>query len=214
MNHRTETVRPIYPFTEGGSSASAEGGPVKVGVISDEEGTDDLEEEEARRPRIARRPQTPTRAEVEAHMTLHAEYRDWCPHCVYGKGMSRQHRSSTGDDEKLGREFSLDYAFMTAEDVGEDMCPVLIGYDHNSLGVWALAVEQKGVSEPVTKWVSGKIDEAGCSGTQVTIRSDQEEAIVALKKSVAIYRRAETVLLESPVRDSKSNGAAERAVKS
>ena len=65
------------------------------------------------------------------------------------------------------------------------------------------------MSEPVTKWVNGKIDEAGCSGTQITIRSDQEEAIVALKKSVAIYRKAETVLLESPVRDSKSNGAAQ-----
>ena len=30
----------------------------------------------------------------------------------------------------------------------------------------------------------------------------------ALKKAVAIYRQAETVMLESPVRDSKANGAA------
>ena len=46
----------------------------------------------------------------------------------------------------------------------------------------------------------------------MSIRSDQEEAIMALKKALAIYRRAETVMLESPVRDSKANGAAERAV--
>ena len=83
-------------------------------------------------------------------MTLHAEYRDWCPHCVYGRGVSHQHRSS-GSDEKLGREFSLDYAFMTAEDVGEDMCPVLVGYDHNSAGIWALAVERKGVTDSATR---------------------------------------------------------------
>ena len=114
----------------------------------------------------------------------------------------------------MGREFSLDSAFMTAEEIGEDMCPALVGYDHNSAGAWALAVEKKGVSETYTRWVNGKIDEAGCAGTPVTIRSDQEEAIVALKKSVAIYRKAETVLLESPVRDSKANGAAELAVKS
>ena len=41
MDHRTETVRPIYPFTEGGSSASAEVGPVKDSAIR-EEGTDEL----------------------------------------------------------------------------------------------------------------------------------------------------------------------------
>ena len=77
-----------------------------------------------------------------------------------------------------------------------------------------MAVEKKGVSETVTKWINGKINEAGCAVTAVTIRLDQEEAIVALMKSVAIYRRAETVLLESPVRDSKANGAAERTVRS
>ena len=33
---------------------------------------------------------------------------------------------------------------MTAEDVGEDMCPVLVGYDNDSHGDWALAVEAKG----------------------------------------------------------------------
>ena len=79
-------------------------------------------EEEARRPRIARRPQTPTKAEYDAHMTLHADYRDWCPDCVAGRGISHQHRSSK--KERTEREFSVDYAFMTAEDVGEDMCNV------------------------------------------------------------------------------------------
>ena len=48
----------------------------------------------------------------------------------------------------------------------------------------------------------------------MSIRSDQEEAIMALKKAVAMYRQAETVMLESPVRDSKANGADERAVRS
>ena len=34
-----------------------------------------------------------------------------------------------------------------------------------------------------------------------------------MKKAVAVYRNAETVMLESPVRDFKANGAAERAVR-
>ena len=37
---------------------------------------------------------------------------------------------------------------------------------------------------------------------------------MVLKRQVAIYRKAETVTMESPVRDSKANGAAERAVRS
>ena len=90
---------------------------------------------------------------------------------------------------------------MTAEDVGEDMCPVLVGYDNDSHGVWALAVDAKGATKPSVQWVKNKIDEAGCSGTPVSLRSDQEESIMALKKAVAIYRQAETVMLESPVRD-------------
>ena len=46
------------------------------------------------------------------------------------------------------------------------------------------------------------------------MRSDQEDSILALKRAVAIDRQAETVMLESPVRDSKANGAAELAVRS
>ena len=37
---------------------------------------------------------------------------------------------------------------------------------------------------------------------------------MAFKKAVAIYRQAETVMLESPARDSNANGAAARAVRS
>ena len=101
MNHSEKTIRPLYPFTEGGSSGSAVDGQVLGEAIAEETGKDEIENEEARCPRIARRPQTPTKAEVEAHMTLHAEYRDWCPHCVHGRGMSRQHRNK--GSEKLGR---------------------------------------------------------------------------------------------------------------
>ena len=143
-------------------------------------------------------------------MTLHADYKDWCPDCVAGRGISPQHRSSK--KERTGREFSIDYAFMTAEDVEEDMCPVLVGYDNDSYGIWALAVDAEGATKSSVQWVNGKIDEAGCSGTPITLRSDQEEAIMALKRHVAIYRKVEAVMLESPVRYSKANGAAERAV--
>ena len=214
QSHNAKSLRPLYPFVEGGSSSSAAvwKGQGTDGAIGGNGLVEAEIEEASRDPKVARRPNTPTKAQVEAHMTLHADYRDWCPHCVYGRGISHHHASSKG--EKLGNEFSLDYAFMTAEEVGEDMCPVLVGFDHNSKGIWALAVDQKGATRSSTKWVTGKIDEAGCAGIRVSIRSDQEESIMALKKAVAVYRQSETVLLESPVRDSQANGAAERAVRS
>ena len=93
------------------------------------------------------------------------------------------------------------------------MCLVLAGYDHNSNGILALVVDKKGATGSPTNWATGKIAEAGCSGTVVATRSDQEESIVAFKKAVAVYRKAETVILELPFRDSKANGAAERAVR-
>ena len=103
---------------------------------------------------------------------------------------------------------------MTAEDVGEDMCPVLVGYVNDSHGIWALAVDAKEATKPSVQWVESKVDEAGCSGTPILLRLDQEESIMALKRAVAIYRQAEAVMLESPVRDSKANGVAERAARS
>ena len=53
---------------------------------------------------------------------------------------------------------------MTAKDIGEDMCQVLVGYDHSAAGIEALAVERKGVSETVTKWVIGKITRLDAAG--------------------------------------------------
>ena len=107
------------------------------------------DEDAARRPRIARRTRTPTKAEVKAHMTVLAEYRDWCPDCVHGRGVSYQHRSSK--DEKPGRELSIDYAFMTAEDVDEDMCPVLVADKLE----WHLGIASR------QEWRHGIIDQVG-----------------------------------------------------
>ena len=94
---------------------------------------------------------------------------------------------------------------MIAEEVGEDMCPVLVGDDHGSRGIRANAVEAKGPVKSSVQFVKGKIDDAGCSGTAVSIRSDQEESILALKRAVEIDRQAETVMLESPHNPNNSN---------
>jgi hypothetical protein len=53
------------------------------------------------------------------------------------------------------------------------MTPIEYGY--------YVAVDAKGATKPSVQWVKSKIDEAGCSGTPVSLRSDQEESIMALE---------------------------------
>ena len=50
------------------------------------EGADqDGDTEEVRAPKIAPKPYVPTKAEVDAHYPLHADFRSWCKHCVEGE---------------------------------------------------------------------------------------------------------------------------------
>ena len=60
----------------------------------------------------------------------------------------------------------------------------------------------------------GEINESGNHGAKITLKFDQEEAIVSLKKGLAVKRQAEVVLVEFPVKNSRASGAAERAVRS
>ena len=93
------------------------------------------------------------------------------------------------------------------------MHAILVVYDHSKLGLWTLAVDRKGADENVVKWLVEKSEECGYSGIKLTLKSDQEPAMLALKKAMAFRRKAETPLIESPVRESKSNGKIERAIR-
>ena len=100
---------------------------------------------------------------ILAHEVHHADYREWCDHCVAGKGVSRKHSASDKEVRSDAAEFSLDYAFMAEEgavgykeDIGEEdesvLSPVLVGHDRMSESLWAMAVDAKGVTESSLKW--------------------------------------------------------------
>ena len=48
-----------------------------------------------------------------------------------------------------------------------------------------MSVKAKGPSPEVVTWIVGKLDEAGYRGVEITLKTDQEESIMALKKAVA-----------------------------
>ena len=98
-SHEIQTVRPkLQPLEKKGVGVEVED---EMGEIArqqekeggKEKGVEEPEEAEVRAPKVARKPRTPTKAEIDAHYPLHADYRDWCPHCKAGKGISNQHRA-------------------------------------------------------------------------------------------------------------------------
>ena len=58
-------------------------------------------EEEGEVVRIRRAPKGPTRREREEHEATHIPYREWCPHCVRGRGTNRPHRRGKEQDEDV-----------------------------------------------------------------------------------------------------------------
>ena len=81
MDSCSEPVR-LYNFI---GSKGLRGDEAAVGRVETEEEAiicekcqDGETQEEVRAPKIARRPGVPTKAEIDAHYPMHAEFRDWC----------------------------------------------------------------------------------------------------------------------------------------
>lgn len=74
-----------------------------------------VEEEEvdvgsSREARRLGNPQVPSQAEVDAHELTHLPFRNWCRHCMRGRGEEMPHIRGTDKVSDL-HEFSLDYCF-------------------------------------------------------------------------------------------------------
>ena len=177
---------------------------------------------EARRPKIPADPGRPTQREAGEHEVCHIPFRSWCPYCVKGKAVSSPHRRGDQRDEGLRATgvptVSLDYCWADGEDNDDDnttkeKSPILIIYADILDAMYAVSVKHKGVVPWVVQFVVKKLDTLGYGGTKITIKSDGEPAMKALVEAVAVARKAPTAIIQSPKRESKCNGAVERAVR-
>ena len=189
--------------------------------------------EEGIAPKALRQPYQPTQMEIEKHELTHIPFRDWCIHCMRGRGQSNQHRSdqcekSKGEEDKSGSisTFSMDYMFLTVDNalVTEDEAkkmdqkkmhrPVLVGKDRNTGAVVAHVVEAKGRGNGyIVKRIIQDLESLGYGGTRIILKCDQGSAIVEVQKEVMKRRPAITIPANSAVGDSKGNGDAESTVK-
>ena len=214
-----QPVRPLQlsGFSEGVQGPEQEGREAYEGDPGAEPHKEDVEEDAAgvRQPRGGRIPSAPTKKELEEHYPLHIPYREWCPVCRSAEGVHDHARKDPDpEDSRLGVTVSMDYCFLTHDAEGDLEAPkVLIMYDDCYDALWALQVERKGVLPEVVSWVLQKLEEAGYSGKHITLKSDQKENIMALKRAVMARRSAATTPVESRVRVSTTNAKVERAIR-
>ena len=159
-----------------------------------------------------RKPGQPTDREKREHEVTHLPPRSWCPWCCFGRGISDHHsvkeKGTVGDVPTI----SIDYCFMGSSSVAASENPVLVAYDNSTSAVAAYLVGTKGPVEWVVKALCQDLEVWGYGGCRIAIKSDQENAIKSLREAIALRRSAPTAIIESPVRESKSNGQVEKAI--
>ena len=65
------------------------------GEEREDEDAADKDDEEAQEPVTRKAPKGPTKEEKEKHEATHLPFREWCQHCVRGRGRNKPHKTKT-----------------------------------------------------------------------------------------------------------------------
>ena len=144
----------------------------------------------------------------------HIPYRTWCAHCERGKAKTPHphKRQNSNENEKRVPTVSADYCFLGNEE-DESQAPVWVMTDHETKAAFAYVCECKGSeSKGIVDQVVEDINKLG--RTKVILKTDQEPAIRDVQRAVRDRRQHETILENSPVGESQSNGKVERCIQS
>ena len=160
-------------------------------------------------------PKLPTKAEVEEHNLTHLPFRNWCRHCIRGRGKEMPHRKVM--EEPTMQEFHFDWAFPGEED-GSGMLKVLVGRMRGVKMTMSTVHPSKTTGEFIAKRVMAFLRECGCEMIDITIKTDQEPVMMSMVENLCRERARNgamrTVVEHSPAYQSRSNGVVERAVQS
>jgi len=207
-----------------GVEANGEG--TEQGVSGDEEEKVEQDPGDSRVMKKAINPCLPTRSEIEEHEMTHLPFRNWCRHCVMGRGVERGHFRTERDQDAVP-EVHVDYCFPCgagtkprnlrekASEAAGSMT-VLVMRDRDTRMTAAAVVPRKGTTgDFAAKRAAAFCAEIGYSGIPIIVKSDQEPAMKAVVEEIARWRApAKTIMEQSPVGSSQSNGVIERAIQS
>ena len=153
----------------------------------------------------------PPLQERKKHEWTHLPYRSWCRHCVAARAGNSAHRGrrfpTAIEEDKDTKQVSYDYCFRR-DQPGMESAKILVSKDRATRMVSAHVVPLKGaVLDSVIQQCARDLERLGHYG-QVTLKSDQEAAIVDVLRDIANLRGSRGTLLEhSRVADSQSNGS-------
>ena len=99
------------------------------------------ESEEARKVKKVMDPKEPTAAERKEHEATHLPFRNWCRHCVRGRGLQAGHYKVKEEERKVP-EISIDYCFPASE--GQEGITVLVARERGTRMTCATQVPRKG----------------------------------------------------------------------
>jgi hypothetical protein len=159
----------------------------------------------------------PCEEEVRVHNLTHLPFRDWCPYCVQGRGVSAPHRKGAADESGIP-VISMDYMGMVDKEPDADENPTIVLTDRKSKAKMAHVLPKKGVDAYAVRRIVSDITEM-LGYSEFVLKSDQEPAILALKNMIKQQveqgdRSVKKVVIEeSPVGESQSNGDVENAIK-
>ena len=143
----------------------------------------EVDEEEAHTVGVQRTPMLPSQSEIDEHNLTHLPFRDWCPFCIRGRGLSSGHFARKTPEESQVPTISIDYCFLGDETTRDTDLPVLVVRDRRTKSVWAHPVPAKGIENPFgAKQLLKDIESTGYK--KVNLKGDQEPSIRAIMQQV------------------------------
>ena len=99
--------------------------------LNDLDSDADDEHEEGMKAKNVKNVYLPSQQEIEEHELTCLPFRDWCPHCVQGKGVSAAHRKRKKEEMQIP-VISMDYMGLTKREPGEGENPIIVIVDRKS----------------------------------------------------------------------------------
>ena len=161
------------------------------------------------------RPVTPTNAAREMHELTHLPFAPWCRFCVLARSQSDPHRRTRkhqGDATVPVVSFDFCFARQVQQEKAD---PIIVMRDHRTRMTFAHLLPGKSTANEIySKHVLNTVlrDLEYLAHKKVVLKSDQEPAMTALQNRIRQARDDQTILENSPVEDSSSNGAVEKAI--
>ena len=154
---------------------------------------------------------------MRAHYTTHSPPQRWCLYGTKGRGTNDPHRQTRREvpdietDLQATPAVSMDLMYLYEN--GER--PTLVAANHEIGRVWSYALKDEtilGDNGWIQKRTAQDIDNAGHKADKIIIKSDHEKAMVAFQHEIQRLRDAKTIIVNSPVGESESNGRVENAI--